>query len=116
MNESLFTTVLSANDEIFGNIQPMYGVFVLTVISIILLIVDHYQITGIWRRFIGWLMGIGLIISFIGASLWVFINPVIGPYFWIYFIGLLIIGVSAVATVYSIKGTAIIKVSRSEIE
>jgi len=115
MNESLFSTVLSANDEIFGNIQPMYGVFVLTTISIILLISDYYQITGIWRRFIGWLMGIGLIISLIGASLWVFINPAIGPYFWIYFIGLLIIGISAAATVCSVRGISITKVSRSEI-
>jgi hypothetical protein len=115
MNESLFTMVLSANDEAFSNIQPMYGIFVLTIISIVLLISDYYRVTGTWRKLIGWPMGIGLVLSFIGASLWVFMNPVIGPYFWIYFIGLLIMGLSMIATAFSVRSVGIVKISRSEV-
>ena len=116
LNQSLYSTVLSANDEIFSIIQPLFGIFVLTAISIILLIADYYQIIGVWRRFIGWLMSIGLVIAFIGAFLWIFVNPIIGSSFWIYFIGLLIIGVSATATIYSVKNVKIIKTTRSEIQ
>ena len=115
MNESLFSTVLSANDEAFSIFQAIYGIFVLTAIATILLIADFYRVTGAWRKVIGWMMGIGLILSFVGGSLWVFVDPAIGVYFWIYVIGILIMGVSAIATVYSVGNVKVLEKSRSEV-
>jgi drug/metabolite transporter (DMT)-like permease len=108
----MFTSTLSANDEVFSNIQPMYGIFVLTGVSLLLLTAEHYQISGVWRKIIGWLMGLGVVISFIGASLWTFLYPSMGIAFWIYFIGLIFMGLSAILTIYSVKNAETIKILR----
>lgn len=109
MNEDTFASTLSANDSIFSQLQPMYGIFVLTAIAIFLIAADYYSEVGTIRNIIGWLAGIGLVISAIGVSFWVFIDPSSGS-IWsvIYSIGILIMVLSAIITAIVVFGASAI--------
>lgn len=107
LNEDSFTTTLSANDAVFSNVQPMFGIFLLTGISLVLIAVDYYEIRSTLRRAVGWLAGIGIIIAVAGAITWVLLDPTIGDqYYWVHIVGVVVIGISAliaVGAIYKVK-------------
>lgn len=110
LNEDTFASTLVSNDGVYSAIQPLFGIFLLTVTSIFLLAADYYQVSKAFRMVIGWLSVLGLIVSTLGASFWIFFNPTTGGIGTIiYYLGLLIIGLSGIATIvfiFSVKATS----------
>jgi hypothetical protein len=105
---------MAANHAVFSNVNPMFGIFTLAALALVLLTVDYYEVGGMLRRVTGWVAGVGLILATLGTSLWTFIDPSIGglPYS-LYVLGVLVIGVSgliATGLVYTAKVT---RISRS---
>ncbi len=114
-NEDLFGSTLAANDAVFSEVQPMFGVFALAALALILLAVDYYETEGALRRIAGWVAGIGLIIATVGAFLWAFVDPSIGglPY-WVHVAGVFVVGISALAATGAVYTAKVSRVSRSE--
>ena len=113
-HEDIFGSTMAANHAVFSNVNPMFGIFTLAALALVLLAVDYYEVGGMLRRVTGWVAGVGLILATLGTSLWTFIDPSIGglPY-WLYVLGVLVIGVSgliATGLVYTAKVT---RISRS---
>lgn len=110
LNEDTFASSLLSNDNVYSAIQPLFGIFLLTATSIFLLAADYYQVQETFRMIIGWLAIVGLILSTLGASYWIFFNPTTGGIGSIvYYLGLLIIGLSGIATIVfiiSVKATS----------
>jgi hypothetical protein len=113
-HEDIFGSTMAANHAVFSNVNPMFGIFTLAALALVLLTVDYYEVGGMLRRVTGWVAGVGLILATLGTSLWTFIDPSIGglPYS-LYVLGVLVIGVSgliATGLVYTAKVT---RISRS---
>ena len=116
-HEDLFTSTLGANDAVFSEVQPLFGVFLLAGLALILLAVDYYEIGGWLRRYVGWVAGIGLIISTAGASLWTFADPTVGGWpYWVHIVGVFVVGVSALLACVATYKARISSISRSELE
>jgi hypothetical protein len=114
-HEDIFGSTMSANHGVFANVNPMFGIFTLAGLALVLLAADYYEVSGMLGRAIGWLAGVGLIIATLGSSLWVFIDPSIGGlWYWLYIAGVLILGVSALATSRGVMEAKIIKIPRAE--
>jgi hypothetical protein len=75
LNEDKFQAGMSANDAAFSTAQPMTGIFLLTVMSALLLLVDHYRIGGVYRRLITAVTAVGLLAALVGSTLWTFADP-----------------------------------------
>lgn len=106
MNETAFQGSMLANDDVFSTLQPMYGIFFLTATTLFLLAADYYQVTDSFRRVIGWVGGIGIIISMVGAFLLVFVDPSFtsaGYYIWVG--GIIITVISAILAFIFIVST-----------
>jgi hypothetical protein len=115
-NEDVFGSTMSANHDVFKNVNPMFGIFTLAALALVLLAVDYYQLGGMLRRVTGWLACVGLIVATLGTSLWTFIDPTIwGLFYWLYITGVLIIGVSALTAVSILYKAKIERITRSEI-
>jgi hypothetical protein len=98
-HEDVFQSTLLANDSVFGELQSLYGVFLLTAVSLILLAVDLYKVEGTSRQLVGWAAGLGISVGTAGAIAWAFIDPSTGGIpFAIHLLG---IGLTAVAAVVS---------------
>lgn len=111
----VFGSTLTANHDVFININPMFGIFTLAATAIVLLAVDYYVVAGPLRRMIGWVAGVGLIVATLGSSMWAFSDPSVGGLaYWSYILGVLVVGVSALAASGALYMTKITKVSRSE--
>ncbi len=96
LHQDAFSTTLSANDEVFKEVQPMFGIFLLTAIALVLLSVDQYEIDGVLRRAVGWLSGAGILVATFGAMVWVLIDPTVGGLgYSMHIVGVLIVGVSS---------------------
>lgn len=116
LNADVFGSTMAANHEVFKNVNPMFGIFTLTALALVLLAVDYYQVTGMLRRVSGWAALVGLIAATLGTSLWVFSDPSIGGLgYWVYILGVIVMGVSAIAAAGIVYSAKIAKVSRSEI-
>ena len=113
-NESVFSPdaggALAANDAVFGELQSLFGVFLLTAVSLILLAVDLYNVEGSARRLVGWVAGLGVLIGTAGAMLWAFVDPsTSGASFWIHILGIGLTGVAAVVSVVAIHAVPVPK-------
>ncbi len=115
-HEDLFGSALASNDAVFSQVQPLFGVFLMAGLALVLLAVDYYEIKGPLRRYAGWVAGIGLVIATVGSSFWTFADPSVGglPY-WTHILGVLVVGASALLASFSIYTTRILPVSRSEL-
>ena len=111
-NADVFGSTMAANHDVFMNVNPMYGIFTLTALALILLAVDYYQVGGMLRRVAGWAAFVGLITATLGTSLWVFSDPSVGGLgYWAYILGVVIMGVSAVAAAGVVYSARIARVS-----
>jgi hypothetical protein len=111
----VFGSTMSANHEVFKNVNPMFGIFTLAALAMVLLTVDYYASPGSLRRMIGWVAGLGLIVATLGSSLWTFSDPSVGGLgYWSYIVGSLVIGVSALAASRAVYMAKVAKISRSE--
>lgn len=109
-HEDVFQTTLLANDAVFGELQSLYGVFVLTAVSLILLAVDLYKVEGSSRRLVGWATAAGIVIATGGAMLWAFVDPTVGGVmFWIHILGIAVIGAAAVLSAVAIRSIPVPK-------
>lgn len=114
-HEDLFGSTLSANHDVFSNVNPMFGIMTLAALSLVLLAADYYGVGGTLKRATGWLAGIGLIVAMLGTSLWIFVDPSIGGlFYWLYILGVLILGVSALTATGIIFKAKIAGISRTE--
>jgi hypothetical protein len=74
-HEDQFQNALATNDASFSIAQPMTGIFLLTGISLLLLIVEHYGVAGRLRAAVAAFAGLGLLGAFFGTTLWTFADP-----------------------------------------
>jgi hypothetical protein len=75
LHQDQFAASLAANDSSFKIAQPMTGIFLLTMLSLVLLLVDVYGVAGRARRIASWTAGLGLLGAFVGVTLWTFADP-----------------------------------------
>ena len=113
-NETLFSPdlggALAANDAVFGELQSLFGVFLLTALSLILLAVDLYKVEGSSRRIVGWAAGLGIVVGTAGAIAWSFIDPSTGGIpFLIHLLGIGLTGAAAVVSAIAIHATPVPK-------
>jgi len=88
----------------------------LLAVALVLLAVDYYEVGGILRRVTGWVAGVGIIVAILGASLYVFVDPSTGGLsYWLYILGMFVLGVSALAATKGVYTARISKISRTEI-
>jgi hypothetical protein len=114
-HEDVFGSTMSANHDVFANVNPMFGIFTLAALALVLLAVDYYQVRGTLRQVTGWLAGVGLIVATVGTTLWVFADPTAGGlYYWLYIVGVVIIGVSGLTAVGIIYKARVARISRTE--
>ncbi len=100
----------TANDAVFGELQSLFGVFLLTAVSLILLAVDLYKVEGSSRRLVGWAAGLGISVGTAGAMAWAFIDPSTGGIpFAIHLLGIGLTGVAAVVSAVAIHAVAVPK-------
>ena len=110
LHQDQFTVSLVANDASFKVAQPMTGIFLLTTLSLVLLLVDVYGVSGRARRVATWTAGIGLVAALVGTSLWTFADPANnGISFGIYVAGS---GLSYLAVLFGAIAIWSIKVDR----
>jgi cytochrome bd-type quinol oxidase subunit 2 len=74
-NESSFQGTLIAKDNAFSVFQPLFGLFGLTLVGLLLLAVDFYREGHEIERATGWIAGIGLTVASVGGLLWAFVHP-----------------------------------------
>lgn len=74
-HQDQFTASMAANDESFKVAQPMTGIFLLTALALVLLLVDVYGVNGRARRIATWTAAIGLVAAVVGTTLWTFVDP-----------------------------------------
>ena len=110
LHEDQFQNALSSNDASFSVGQPMTGIFLLTVLSLLLLLVDHYGVAGRGRQIIAAVAGLGLLGAFLGTTLWTFADPANnGVSFGIYVAGTAFVYVGLVLGALAIR---LVRVSR----
>ncbi len=82
-------------DTAFSAAHPMTGIFLMTVVSLALVLADFYGVKGQLRRAVTTIGAIGLVAAAVGTTLWTFLDPSkTGPVFALYIAG---IGVSYLA-------------------
>ncbi len=74
-HEDQFGGSLAANDASFSVAQPMTGIFLLTALALVLLLVDVYGINGRTRQIVTWTGAIGLVAAVVGTTAWTFVDP-----------------------------------------
>ena len=104
LNEDKFQAALAKNDAAFSVAQAMTGVFLLIAVSLALLLVDRYEITGGARRLVAWTAGIGLLVTLVGVTLWTFVDPSHGGIsFALYVAGIAICYVTVLVAAWVIR-------------
>jgi hypothetical protein len=77
-HQDQFQGSLAANDTAFKVAQPMAGLFLLTALSLVLLLVDVYGVAGRARRIAVWMAALGLVGALVGTTMWTFVDPTNG--------------------------------------
>jgi hypothetical protein len=107
---------MAANHAIFSDVNPLFGIMTLLVVALVLLAVDYYEVGGVLRRVTGWVAGVGIIVAILGASLYVFVDPSTGGLsYWLYILGMFVLGVAGLAATKGVYSARISKISRTEI-
>jgi hypothetical protein len=75
LHQDQFTAALTANDASFKVAQPMTGIFLLTTLALVLLLVDVYGVSGRARRIATWTAALGLVGALVGTTMWTFVDP-----------------------------------------
>jgi hypothetical protein len=75
LHQDQFTGSLAANDASFSAAHPMTGIFLMIVLSLALLVVDFFGVTGRSRRIAVATGAIGLLAAAAGTTLWTFADP-----------------------------------------
>ncbi|HEY5434958.1 MAG TPA: hypothetical protein VIK13_06980 [Candidatus Limnocylindrales bacterium] len=75
LHQDQFAGSLAANDASFSAAHPMTGIFLMIVLSLALLVVDFYGVTGRARRIAVATGAIGLLAAAAGTTLWTFADP-----------------------------------------
>lgn len=115
-HEDVFGSTLAANHAVFSDVNPLFGIMTLLAVALVLLAVDYYEVGGMLRRVTGWVAGVGIIVAILGASLYVFVDPSTGGLsYWLYILGMFVLGVSALAATKGVYSARISKISRTEI-
>ncbi len=114
-HQDVFGSTMTANHDVFRNVNPMFGIFTLAALATVLLAVDYYVAAGPLRRMIGWVAGVGLIVATLGSSMWAFSDPSVGGLaYWSYILGVLVVGVSAAMATRAVYVVKVTRVPRSE--
>jgi len=88
-HEDTFQAAQKANDAAFSAAHPMTGIFVLTTLSLVLLLVDAHATDQFARRLAASVGVIGLVAAFAGTTFWTFVDPSnSGPSYWLYIVGI----------------------------
>lgn len=91
LNQVAFTGSQAAGDAAFSAAHPMTGIFLMIVLSLALLLVDFYGISGRARQIAVATGAAGLIGAAVGTTLWTFVDPSqSGPVFALYIAGIAI--------------------------
>ncbi|MGZ6299166.1 MAG: hypothetical protein ACXWMN_01575, partial [Candidatus Limnocylindria bacterium] len=89
LHELQFGGSLAANDAAFASAHPMTGIFLMLVLSLGLLLVDFYGVPARLRRLEIGIAATGLIVAFVGTTLWTFVDPTTtGPAYGLYLVGI----------------------------
>lgn len=75
LNQDQFGGTLAANDANFAAAHPITGIFLMLILSVALLLVDVYRVTGMMRRIAVAVGAIGLLAAAFGTTLWTFVDP-----------------------------------------
>jgi hypothetical protein len=103
LHQDIFQTRLIANQNVYGQVQSLVGIFVLAAAAMILLAVDRYKLSSLTRQMVGWTMVLGLALSTSGGYAWVFVDTTRGGWpFWTHIIGVLLVGLAALQSMVSI--------------
>jgi hypothetical protein len=91
LHQDQFAGSLTANDAAFSASHPMTGIFVMIGLSLALLLVDAYGVTGRARHIVTLIGATGVITAFAGTTMWTFVDPLnIGFSFALYIAGVAI--------------------------
>ncbi len=91
LNEASFQGSMATNDAAFSAAHPMTGIFLMIALSLALLLVDFYGVSGLNRRIATAVGAIGLLAAAFGTTLWTFADPSqSGPVFALYIAGIAI--------------------------
>jgi hypothetical protein len=103
LHQDVFTTKLLANQNVYGQVQSLMGIFVLAGAAMVLLAFDCYKVSSLRRQIVGWTTASGLALSVLGGFAWVFVDTTKGGWpFWTHIIGVLLIGLAALLSTMSI--------------
>jgi hypothetical protein len=70
---------LAANDQVFGEVQTMFGLFALTGVALILMAAEYYQVSGRLRKTVGWMSVLGIIAAVAVGQCQIEQNKVVSP-------------------------------------
>jgi hypothetical protein len=88
-------------DAVFTWLHQDIGLFLLPTLVVIMLAVEHLIVRGRRPGWIGWTTIVGTTVAFIGSMIYVFVTPTLhGAGYVVTTIGLLIVGVALLATVW----------------
>jgi hypothetical protein len=110
LHQDQFAGSLAANDSSFKIAQPMTGIFLLTMLALVLLLVDVYGVAGRNRRIAAWTAGLGLLGAFVGTTLWTFADPANnGISFGIYMVGTALSYLAVLFGAFAIRAAKVAK-------
>ena len=90
----------AANDAVFTWLHQDIGLFLLPALIIVMLAVARFVLPR-YQGHIAWAVAIGTTITFIGGMIFVFVNPALhGPGYDVSTVGLLIVGIALLATLW----------------
>ncbi len=105
MHEALFgggnlSAPRAEQDAVFTWLHQGFGLFLLPAAILVMLVVERLVERG-RPAWIGWATIIGVSMVFVGSLIWLFVNPALyGPGYFVSAMGLLIIGVGLLATLW----------------
>ncbi len=114
LHEVQFGGSLAANDAAFSAAHPMTGIFIMIGLSLALLLVDVYGVTGLKRRIATAVGAAGLVAAFAGTTLYTFVDPSNGGLaFALYIAGIAISYAAILVAGYVVSGAPKPEVDRA---
>jgi hypothetical protein len=89
------------NDAIFTWMHQDMGLFLLPSLVLVMLIVERFLRHGLRSNLIAWTIVAGTSIAYVGSMIWVFVDPALhGPGYLVTSIGLTLVGLALLATLW----------------